>query len=253
MKKLHTYKKNKTPFSCLTCYDATFAALMQQAGIDVILVGDSLAMVVKGEPNTTYARLDDMVYHTRAVARGAPDTIIMADVPFMGAVSVPSAVKSATALMQAGAHIVKVEGLDEKIVATLTRHGAPVCVHLGLMPQQVNLTGYQVQGKTNAAATQLISTAQRAQDAGAAVLLLECVPSALAEHITQVLDIPVIGIGAGVHTDGQILVMHDMLGAYPSPAKFVKNFLSHDILGAFKDYHAAVRAREFPSDAHSFL
>lgn len=255
---LQKLKKSGEKFSCLTCYDASFAHLMAQAQIETILVGDSLGMVVQGHDSTLPVRMQDMVYHTQNIKRANRHALIIADLPFMSYASVADAIQNSRAVMQAGAHVVKIEGdgeLSER-VRILTQNGVPVCVHLGLTPQSVNvLGGYKVQGKTDTAAQKLLDDCQALVQAGAAMLLLECVPAALAKTITQSVSVPVIGIGAGVDTDGQVLVMHDMLGVYMNkPAKFVHNFLadSGDILGAFCVYHQAVKAQQFPSAEHSF-
>ena len=260
---LNKYKATGEKFSCLTCYDASFAASMQAAGVDSILVGDSLGMVVQGQASTLPVTVADMVYHTANVARANTHALIMTDLPFMSYATLDDAIASSRAVMQAGAHMVKIEGGRKltQIVSTLADNGVPTCVHLGLTPQSVNVFGgYKVQGKTNEAANRLIEDCHAVTAAGAAVLLLECVPTELAKTITQSVDVPVIGIGAGVDTDGQVLVMHDMLGVYTrKPAKFVKDFLtdpknaSRSIQGAFELYHEEVKQKAFPTPAHSFL
>ncbi|MDO4896774.1 MAG: 3-methyl-2-oxobutanoate hydroxymethyltransferase [Moraxella sp.] len=259
---LAKYKKQGEKFSCLTCYDASFAYLMEQAGIDVILVGDSLGMVVQGQASTLPVTVADMVYHTANVARANRHALIMTDLPFMSYVMPQDAITSAKVVMQAGANMVKMEGGSElaPIVSTLVISGVPVCVHLGLTPQSVNvLGGYKVQGKTDAQADKLMSDCENLVRAGASMIVLECVPSSLAKAVTERVAVPVIGIGAGMDTDGQVLVMHDMLGVYTQkPAKFVKNFLADDtnergdILGAFVGFHQAVKNKTFPSDEHTF-
>lgn len=260
---LNKYKATGEKFSCLTCYDASFAASMQAAGVDSILVGDSLGMVVQGQASTLPVTVADMVYHTENVARANTHALIMTDLPFMSCATLDDAIASSRAVMQAGAHMVKIEGGRNltQIVSTLADNGVPACVHLGLTPQSVNVFGgYKVQGKTDEAANRLIEDCHAVTAAGAAVLLLECVPAELAKTITQSVDVPVIGIGAGVDTDGQVLVMHDMLGVYTrKPAQFVKNFLtdpknaSRSIQGAFELYHEEVKQKAFPTPAHSFL
>lgn len=259
---LAKYKKQGAKFSCLTCYDASFAYLMAQAGIDVILVGDSLGMVVQGHSSTLPVSIDDMVYHTQNVARVNPYALIMTDLPFMSYATLPDAIASSRAVMQAGANMVKIEGGSElaDTVKVLTDNGVPVCVHLGLTPQSVNVFGgYKVQGKTDAQAEKLLNDCEILVGAGASMILLECVPAELAKKVTEKFSVPVIGIGAGVDTDGQVLVMHDMLGVYTKkPAKFVKDFLKDggnetgDILGAFKNYHQSVKNKSFPSVEHTF-
>lgn len=259
---LNKYKRDGQTFSCLTCYDASFAALMQTAEIDSILIGDSLGMVVQGQTSTLPVTVADMVYHTQNVARANSHALIMCDLPFMSYATLSDAIANSRAVMQAGAHVVKIEGGAElaETVKVLANNGVPTCVHLGLTPQSVNVFGgYKVQGKTDAAAQQLIDDCQAVVNAGAAIILLECVPATLAKQITETVPVPVIGIGAGIDCDGQVLVMHDMLGVYTrKPAKFVKDFLTdasndtHDIIGAFKAYHEAVKQRSFPTAAHSF-
>lgn len=259
---LKRYKKNGEPFSCLTCYEASFAAAMQQAQIDTILIGDSLGMVVQGHGSTLPVTVADMVYHTQNVARANSHALILCDLPFLAYATLPDAIANSRAVMQAGAHVVKIEGGAElvPIVRLLADNGVPTCVHLGLTPQSVNLFGgYKVQGKTDSAAAKLLEDCRAVVEAGAAILLLECVPATLAAQITAEFAVPVIGIGAGADCDGQVLVMHDMLGVYTrKPAKFVKDFLtddsnlSGDIVGAFRAYHQAVKNRAFPTAEHSF-
>lgn len=258
---LGKYKTQGEKFSCLTCYDASFAYLMKLAKIDTILVGDSLGMVVQGHASTLPVSVDDMVYHTANVARANDYALIICDLPFMSYATLDDAIANSRAVMQAGANVVKIEGGSElaPIVQVLADNGVPTCVHLGLTPQSVNvLGGYRVQGKTQSAADKLIQDCQKVVDAGAAMLLLECVPTSLAKAVTKQFAVPVIGIGAGVATDGQVLVMHDMLGVYTQkPARFVKDFLNDDdntggILGAFENYHKAVKSQSFPSDGHGF-
>ena len=259
---LNKLKANGETFSCLTCYDASFAHAMQVAEIDTILIGDSLGMVVQGQASTLPVTVADMVYHTQNVARANSHALILCDLPFMSVATLERALDSAQAVMQAGAHVVKIEGGSElaNIVATLATNGVPTCVHLGLTPQSVNVFGgYKVQGKTESQADKLMADCAAVVNAGAALLLLECVPAELAKKVRETLPVPVIGICAGVDCDGQVLVMHDMLGVYTrKPAKFVKNFLhdegnqTHDITGAFRAYHQAVKERTFPTLEHSF-
>ena len=235
---------------------------MQVAEIDTILIGDSLGMVVQGQASTLPVTVADMVYHTQNVARANSHALILCDLPFMSVATLERALDSAQAVMQAGAHVVKIEGGSElaNIVATLATNGVPTCVHLGLTPQSVNVFGgYKVQGKTESQADKLMADCAAVVNAGAALLLLECVPAELAKKVRETFPVPVIGIGAGVDCDGQVLVMHDMLGVYTrKPAKFVKNFLhdegnqTHDITGAFRAYHQAVKERTFPTLEHSF-
>ena len=268
---LHKRKQDGEKFSVLTAYDACFSRLISEAGVDAILVGDSLGNVIQGQSSTVPVTLEQMAYHTECVARGNQGSLIIADVPFMGAATLERALETATALMQAGAELVgmgirpiaganmvKLEGsawLAESI-EILNRNGIPVCAHLGLTPQAVNaLGGYRVQGKDDAGANELLEAAKTLDQAGAAMLLLECVPRALSARITREVSVPVIGIGAAPECDAQVLVMHDMLGISPGkPARFVKDFMADngDIRAAFKAYDQAVKDGSFPADEHCF-
>lgn len=254
---LKEFKQTGTKFSALTCYDATFAGRINEAGIEVILVGDSLGMVLQGHDSTLPVTVADIAYHTQAVKRGNKHALIMADLPFMSDSSLSKLLENSAALMRAGAHLVKIEGdawLAEGI-RQLTQRGIPVCAHLGLTPQMVNqMGGYKVQGR-GAAGEALIATAKQLEAAGACCLLLECVPASLGAAITQAVSCPVIGIGAGAETDGQVLVLHDILGlTLGKTAKFVKNFMegSPSILAALQAYHQAVKNGSFPAEEHSF-
>ncbi|KAA8731622.1 3-methyl-2-oxobutanoate hydroxymethyltransferase [Acinetobacter qingfengensis] len=258
---LKKFKTEGRKFSCLTCYDASFAKAIQQAGIDSILVGDSLGMTIQGHDSTLPVTVQDMIYHTQAVARANQHAFIMTDLPFMSYATVTDALKNAGAVMQAGAHAVKIEGgawLADSVQA-LTHNGVPVCVHLGLTPQFVNLFGgYRLQAKTRNAADQLLADCHAVVEAGAALLLLECVPAAIAKEVAATFDVPVIGIGAGADTDGQVLVVQDMLGLnFGKVARFVRNFMreqsgEHAIVNAIKAYHDAVINQEFPAIEHTF-
>ncbi len=256
---LKALKASGERFSVLTCYDASFAAAMARAEVEVILIGDSLGMVLQGHDSTLPVTVADMAYHTAAVARGNKTSLLMADLPFMAYANLTDALANAATLMRAGAHLVKLEGgawLCETITQ-LTRGGIPVCIHLGLTPQSVNvLGGYRVQGRDETGADQLLADALAAEAAGAALLLLECVPQGLAQRVQQALSIPVIGIGAGAACDGQVLVLHDMLGLHNGkPARFVKNFLSEgdgSIEGAFRAYVSAVKSGSYPAAEHAF-
>lgn len=245
-------------FACLTAYDACFTTLMNEADIEVILVGDSLGMVLQGHDSTLPVTMDDMVYHTQCVKRANTRSFIMSDMPFMSYSSDTDALENAAALMRAGAGMVKLEGGAwlESSTRLLAERGIPVCVHMGLTPQSINrIGGYLVQGRDPVQAEVMVKEAQQLQDAGASILLLECVPTALAKRITETLTIPVIGIGAGPHTTGQVLVMHDLLGISPIRPKFVKNFLpesDNGIAGAIKAYADAVKSGRFPAPEHSF-
>ena len=245
-------------FSCLTAYDATFASQISAAEIEVMLIGDSLGMVLQGHDSTLPVSVDDIVYHTQCVARGNNGSLIMADMPFMSNPSTEQMLVNAGKLMQAGAHMIKLEGeawLAEGITE-LTRRGVPVCAHLGLTPQMVNQYGcYKVQGKTEAAAQAIIAASQKLVDAGASIILLECVPSEVGRLVTEAVTVPVIGIGAGPHTDGQILVLQDMLGiTMGRTARFVRNFMldAQSIPEALRHYHQAVKENSFPSEEHCF-
>lgn len=243
----------------LTGYDASFAAQLETAGIDAILVGDSLGMVVQGQRSTLPVTLAEMVYHTAAVARGAANTLIIADLPFGSYQASPAqALQSASTLMAAGAHCVKLEGgaVMAETVAFLSARGIPVCGHLGLLPQSVNsLGGYKVQAKTDADAQQLIADAHSLTQAGAAMIVLEAIPAALAKQVTGSIDIPTIGIGAGVDCNGQVLVLYDMLGINPGkPPRFAHNFMegADSVAAAIAAYVTAVKASAFPTEKHSF-
>ena len=256
---LKAMRQRGEKIAVLTGYDAGFARVMDEAGVDVILVGDSLGMVVQGQPSTLPVKLSEMSYHTRCVARGVKRAFIVADLPFATYQQSPGqAFASAAKLMAAGAHMVKLEG-GEWLAETfhkMSQRGIPACAHLGLTPQSVNkFGGYKVQGRDADHAQQILNDAQTLEQAGADLLVLECVPNALATDITRALTIPVIGIGAGPNTDAQVLVLYDMLGLTPSRApKFTKNFLrdSEDIPAALRAYVEDVKSGAFPADEHSF-
>ncbi|WP_226666841.1 3-methyl-2-oxobutanoate hydroxymethyltransferase [Metabacillus litoralis] len=253
-------KKDKEPISMITAYDFPSAKQAEKAGVDMILVGDSLGMVVLGYDSTIPVTVDDMIHHTKAVKRGARDTFVVTDMPFMSYhLSKEESMKNATRLMQeGGADALKVEGADgvTPIIEALTFGGVPVIAHLGLTPQLVNvLGGYKVQGKNADAAKKLIDDAIKCQEAGAIALVLECVPQQLAEELTNILSIPTIGIGAGCHTDGQVLVYHDLIGyGYGHVPKFVKKYASiaETIDEAIINYINEVKNRSFPEEKHSF-
>lgn len=252
-------KAKQEKISMLTVYDASMAALMNQAGIDVILVGDSLGNVIQGHTTTVPVTLDDICYHTRCVARGNETALLLADMPFMSYATVDDALKTATALMRAGAQFVKLEGGESVVpcVRALVAAGISVCGHLGLTPQSVHhLGGFKVQGRDEATANRLLREAQALEDAGCCLLVLECVPAGLAADITAQLGIPTIGIGAGSGTDGQVSVTYDLLGIVPGkPLKIAKNFLAvseNGVLGAFQAYREAVKAQTFPAVEHIF-
>ena len=254
---LQQLKMRGEKFACLTAYDAFFARILSEAGVEVLLVGDSLGMVLQGHDSTLPVTMDDMIYHMACVKRGNRGSLLMADLPFMSYASESQTLENAAALMRAGAHIVKLEGgaWIENTTRLLAERGIPVCAHMGLTPQSVNrIGGFHVQGRDTDQAQLIIEEAQLLQDAGANILLLECVPSELARTITESLDIPVIGIGAGPETSGQIMVLHDVLGVSPITPKFVKNFLAEagDIPGAVKAYVQAVKEKRFPAREHCF-
>jgi 3-methyl-2-oxobutanoate hydroxymethyltransferase len=250
-------KRRGEKITCLTAYDASFAAVIDKVGIDMLLVGDSLGMVVQGHGTTLPVTIEQMVYHAQCVSRARKRAYIIADLPFMTYSSPEFAAKNATQLLQAGgAQIVKLEGAKVDCVRFLVEQGIPVCGHLGLLPQSIHQLGaYSVQGKQPEAAQKLRDDAQQLQQAGASLLILECVPAALAKEISRELTIPVIGIGAGVDCDGQVLVVYDMLniGISKRP-RFSKNFMtgSDSVENAIKAYHQAVKSAEFPGSEHSF-
>lgn len=255
---LNRIREKGDRFACLTAYDACFAGLLNDAGVEVILVGDSLGMVLQGHDNTLPVTMADMVYHVECVKRGNTRAFLMADMPFMSYSSETETLENAAALMRAGAEMVKLEGGAWLASSTrlLAERGIPVCVHMGLTPQSINrIGGYLVQGRDPVQAENMIKEAVLLQDAGASILLLECVPASLAKRITEALEIPVIGIGAGPDTTGQVLVLHDMLGVSPISPRFVKNFLAESengIPGAIKAYADAVKNGSFPGPEHSF-
>lgn len=243
----------------LTAYDAGFARSMDTAGIDLVLVGDSLGMVCQGHDSTLPVTVDDIVYHVACVARGLARTFLVADLPFQADASPARALDASVRCLQAGAAMVKLEGAGHKldVIRHLAEREIPVCAHLGLTPQSVlRLGGYKVQGREADAAAKLLSDAQAVVAAGADLLVLECVPSALAQRITAAVAVPTIGIGAGPHCDGQILVMHDLLGLNSGHRRprFVKDFLAGggSVLGAFQAYAQAVRDGSFPSAEHGY-
>ncbi|MTW19507.1 3-methyl-2-oxobutanoate hydroxymethyltransferase [Allochromatium palmeri] len=242
----------------LTCYDACFARLLDRAGVDLLLVGDSLGMVLQGHATTVPVTVEQMVYHGAAVARGRERALLMVDLPFMAAATPERALDNAAQLMQeGGAQVVKLEGGEwlAETVRRLSEQGVPVCAHLGLLPQSVNrLGGYRFQGRDETSAERIRREARILEEAGASLLVLECVPAALAGEISQSLSIPVIGIGAGAGCDGQVLVLHDMLGLNPGrPPSFSRDFMQgHSSIGeAVAAYVAAVRDGRFPAAAET--
>ncbi|HLO12469.1 MAG TPA: 3-methyl-2-oxobutanoate hydroxymethyltransferase [Pseudoneobacillus sp.] len=253
-------KENNEKIVMLTAYDYPSAKQAEQGGVDVILVGDSLGMVVLGYDSTIPVTIEDMIHHTKAVKRGAKETFIVADLPFLTYhLSIRDTLLNAGRLMQeAGAHAVKLEGADEVIenITALTRAGIPVCGHLGLTPQSVGvLGGYKVQGKDAQAARKLMDDAKKVEEAGAFALVLECVPKQLAEEVSRTVAIPVIGIGAGMDVDGQVLVYHDILGyGVERVPKFVKQYHSVNpfMIESIQAYVSDVKKGLFPEDKHSF-
>ena len=243
----------------LTCYDASFAALCDQAGVDTLLVGDSLGMVVQGHDSTLPVTMEDMEYHVRMVARGSQKALLVADLPFASyQVSAEIAFANAARLMVAGAQMVKLEGgrVMADTVRFLVERGIPVCGHIGLIPQSVHqLGGYRVQGKGEEPARQLLEDARAIEQAGAAMVVLEAIPATLAKQVTEALSMPTIGIGAGKDCSGQVLVLHDMLDIYPGrKARFVRNFMAGapSIAEAIRRYVEAVKAGAFPAPEHTF-
>jgi 3-methyl-2-oxobutanoate hydroxymethyltransferase len=256
---LRRMKEQGEKIASITCYDASYAALVDEAGVDVVLVGDSLGMVIQGHDTTVPVTLENVIYHCKAVARGLARPFLMADMPFMTYTSQEQALTNAVRLMQeGGAKMVKLEGGagQVEIVEFLARHDIPLCAHLGLKPQSVHKTGgFRVQGREDAAALQMKRDARSLQDAGADVVLLECIPSALGAEITRELHVPVIGIGAGPDTDGQILVLYDVLDITPGrKPRFVKNCMAgHDSpLAAVQSFVADVKSRVYPAPEHCF-
>lgn len=254
---LHDIKREGARFCCVTAYDASFARAAEDAGIETILVGDSLGMVLQGHASTLPVTIADMAYHTSCVSRAVTRPMVIADMPFMSYGSTADTLHNAAELMRSGAHMVKLEGgawlLDS--VRALAERGVPVCGHLGLTPQSVNsFGGWIVQGRDPADAERILRDALGLQEAGASMLVLECVPRALAARVSTQLSIPVIGIGAGSATDAQVLVMHDLLGMNPHPPRFVRNFLADggSIQGALAAYARAVREGSFPGPEHGF-
>jgi len=245
--------------ACLTAYDASFAALIDEAGVDVVLVGDSLGMVIQGHGTTVPVTLADVIYHCKAVSRGLYRPFLMADMPFMTYASREQALDNAVRLMQeGGAKMVKLEGGagQVEIVEFLSSHDIPVCAHLGLKPQSVHkVGGFRVQGRDEAAAEQMVRDAKALEGAGADIVLLECIPASLGRHLTEELRVPVIGIGAGPDTNGQILVLYDVLditvGRKP---RFSRNFVpgTNSPLEAIKAYVDAVKTRAYPAPEHCF-
>jgi len=254
---LDAMKRDGEKIAMLTCYDATFARAMDRAGVDIILVGDSLGMVVQGRASTVGVSVADIAYHAECVVRGLERTFLIADMPFGSYHDAATAMANAVRLMGAGAAMVKLEGAGPMIdvVGYLTARGVAVCGHLGLTPQSVNqLGGFRVQARDDAAVDRLLRDARALEDAGAQLLVVECVPSAVGREVSANLTIPVIGIGAGAGCDGQVLVMHDMLGLGDWRPKFVADFMADagTIQRAFEAYVMAVREGRFPAAEHEY-
>lgn len=251
--------QEREPITMVACYDATAASVVENAGVEIILVGDSLGMLVQGGDSTLGVSIDDAVYHTRCVARGARRAIVLGDMPFGSYQGSPQqAFENAAKLMAAGAHMIKLEGgaVMAPTVEFLSARGIPVCGHLGLTPQAVNaLGGFKVQGKTDAAAQRVIDDAKAIEAAGAVMIVFEAIPTALGKAVTEALSIPTIGIGAGPDCSGQILLLYDMIDFFPGrKAKFVKNFMAGagSIQGAVENFVREVKARTFPSPEYCY-
>ncbi len=256
---LRKMKAAQEKIAVLTAYDASFSHALEEAGVEVILVGDSLGMVIQGQESTLPVTVDDMVYHTANVVRGSEKAFIIADLPFMSYANADQAIANAARLMaEGGAQMVKLEGgaVIADTIAELTARGIPVCAHLGLLPQSVHrLGGYIVQGREQEAADELLADALKLEQAGADMLVLECVPAALAARVTDALSIPVIGIGAGKNCDGQVLVLYDMLGLTPGRRpRFSHDFLADTgaIQAAITKYVQDVKSGAFPTPEQQF-
>jgi 3-methyl-2-oxobutanoate hydroxymethyltransferase len=261
--RLRKMKQQGEKIAMLTAYDASFAAILDQAGVDLVLVGDTLGMVIQGHDTTVPVTMDHMLYHTKMVSRACQHALVIGDMPFMSFSDPARALDNAARLMQeGGARMVKLEGGGDviEVVANLSKHGIPVCAHLGLQPQAVHkLGGYRVQGRDQQTADAILHDAKAMQDAGADIVLLECVPSELAKQITEALTVPTIGIGAGRDCDGQVLVLYDVLGiSLGHRPRFAKNFLAElstgevSISTAIRAYVDAVKQQRFPDDEHIF-
>ena len=256
---LKKMKINGEPIACLTAYDASFSLLVDKAGVDIVLVGDSLGMVIQGHDTTVPVTVDDVIYHCRNVSRGLNRAFLVADMPFMSYSDPNQALENAVRLMQeGGAMMIKLEGGEDQIsiVEHLARHDIAVCAHLGLKPQSVHkIGGFRVQGRSEKKKKKMLKNAISLQNAGADIVLLECVPNELGNSIKEELDIPVIGIGAGPNVDGQILVLYDILGiTHGTTPRFVKNFMigNDSPIMAIKAYVQAVKNRDYPASEHCF-
>jgi 3-methyl-2-oxobutanoate hydroxymethyltransferase len=253
---LKIFKQRSEKITCLTAYDASFASVFDQCGVDIILVGDSLGNVIKGGENTLGVSMKDMLYHTQAVAQATSQALLISDMPYQSYTSAKQTLENAKYLMQAGAQMVKFEGgrEHESAFKILQDNHIPVCGHLGLQPQAVlEMGGYKVQGRSEDDAQRILENAKALEGWGVKTIVLECIPAKLGKKISQSLNIPTIGIGAGVDCDGQVLVSYDMLGITQNPPKFVKNFLtSGSIISATSDFIQAVKNQTFPTDKHSY-
>jgi 3-methyl-2-oxobutanoate hydroxymethyltransferase len=255
---LNQMKLSGEKIACLTSYDASFAKLQDDAGIDALLIGDSLGMVLHGNNTTVHVTMDDMIYHTRLVSHVRQKALIISDMPYQSYTSPDQAVKNAARLInEGGADMVKLEGGKEmcEVIAAIKRHNIPVCGHLGLTPQSFKTSDlFRVQATTDETAEKLKQDALAIQEAGIDCLVFECIPSKVAKEVTEVLDVPTVGIGAGVDCDGQVLVLYDMLGITGKKFRFLKNFLegNDSVLDAVKDYIKQVKDKSYPSAEHSF-
>ena len=256
---LRDMKRSGVPIACLTAYDASFAQLVDIAGSDIVLVGDSLGMVIQGHDTTVPVTVDDVIYHTRCVASGLLRAFLIADMPFMSYTTPHQALENAVRLMQdGGAMMVKLEGGQGQleVVSYLARHDIPVCAHLGLKPQSVHkIGGFRVQGREADAERRMVEDAKALEEAGADIVLLECVPNRIGRLVGEALAVPVIGIGAGPDVDGQILVLYDMLGITRGKTpRFVRNFMAgqDSALDGLESYVRAVKEREYPAEEHCF-
>lgn len=254
---LQQMKQAGLKITSLTAYDASFTVLLDQADVDILLVGDSLGMVVQGHASTLPVNMQDMLYHTQIVSRGRQQAFIIADLPFMSSATPLQAAENAALLIQqGGAQMVKLEGAKIEAIEFMVRQGIPVCAHLGLLPQSIYQLGkYTVQGKQEKDAAKILADALKVEQAGAQMLIVECIPATLAQQISKQLSIPVIGIGAGVHCDGQVLVLYDMLDiSLGRKPRFSKNYMqqSNSISEAIQSYVAEVREQKFPAQEHSF-
>lgn len=253
---LRQYKQDSKKFATLTAYDASFARIAEESGIECLLVGDSLGNVIQGQKSTAPVTMDEMCYHTQCVSRGVSKSFVMTDMPFMSYANPDQAMLNSAALMQSGAEMVKLEGTSwlEETISLMAERGIPVCAHLGLLPQSAaKLGGYRIQGKDEKSANQIIKDAQNLDEAGADIILLECVPASLAKRVTESVNAPVIGIGAGPDTDSQVLVVYDALGLSLRLPSFSKNYMveSDSIHDALAKYADEVKNSVFPGEQYT--